>query len=128
MGELTHETPVSQNKPNLNPSLSVGGLSTVLIVIANQIVSAHYPSINKELIASVIPILVGVLYWLSQVFCAWFGYGTIAELKTERQLDKRIKFLEKRLKKARTSNRDPQWIAELEKQLLDTEMARVKVS
>ncbi|OBU37896.1 hypothetical protein [Photobacterium phosphoreum] len=131
MSEITQELSSSSQKSDIGPSLSIGGVSAILIVLLNSIVIPEFlPSLeeSKDVLASIVPLVVGLVFWSSQVFFAWFGYGTIAELKIEKKLDKKIKFLEKRLKEAKVNKRSPESILNLEKQLQSVEEARAKIS
>lgn len=113
-----------KTKRSVSPGLSVGGVSSLAIVIANSFEATK----DSEAVIMGIPIAVGVLFFLFDYWSTFFNVPSLGELKVTSQLDRQIKFLEKRIEKAEKSNRSPESIAKLEKQLSDAELARAKAS
>ncbi|CAH7184210.1 conserved hypothetical protein [Vibrio chagasii] len=113
-----------KSKRSVSPGLSVGGVSSLAIVVANSFELTK----DSEAIIMGIPIAVGVLFYVFDYCSTYFNVASLEELKVTSQLDRQIKFLEKRIDKAVKGSRSQESIAKLEKQLSETELARSKAT
>ncbi|MFS1977170.1 hypothetical protein BCT63_18465 [Vibrio kanaloae] len=113
-----------KSKRSVSPGLSVGGVSSLAIVIVNSFELTQY----SEAIIMGIPIGIGVLFFIFEYWFTFLNIPSLDELKVTSKLDRQVKYLEKRIKKAVKGKRSPESIANLEKELNEAELARAKAS
>ncbi|ODS10945.1 hypothetical protein [Vibrio scophthalmi] len=107
----------------LSSPISIGGVSAVMVGIANMFV----PQEHLEIVTIGAPILVGFAFKFFLYLSTAFGAPTQEQLAATRIIDSQIKFLEKRIKKAKKDGRSQEHIQSLEKELIEKELARSKV-
>ncbi|WP_050924490.1 hypothetical protein [Vibrio harveyi] len=112
-----------KNQSSLSPSLSIGGVSSLAILLANQFFDPKY----TETVTVGIPILIGVLFFAFEYAYTIFNVPSLAEIKVTSKLDRTIQYLEKRITIAKNSGRSIESIKKLEAELEEAELARAKV-